>query len=96
MKVVEKIMKLNKRKLFTKKQKNNIINEAYNPLKVNLIYMERDDLFMIEIENEVLSEIMKETNFIKKIMFRSLKKDFIKVYKKGIKKGFNWCNNNVT
>lgn len=43
-------------------------------------------------KNVVRNEVMKELNFIERIFFR---KKFIKVYKEGVRKGFNWSNNIV-
>ena len=37
-----------------------------------------------------LKEVTKELNFIERIFF---KEKFIKIYKNGIKKGFNWEEN---
>lgn len=79
--------------VFTKKEKNIIISKDYNPLKVNyeLIY-ERDGLFMNETKDILLNEITEELNFIERIFFKN---KFIKVYKKGVRKGFNWSYNIV-
>lgn len=48
---------------------------------------------IVEEKNVVLDEVLEETSFIKKIIFKAFKEDFIKVYKKGVKQGFNWSNN---
>lgn len=40
------------------------------------------------MENEVIEEL----NFVERILFR---KKFIEIYKKGIKRGFNWSNKTV-
>lgn len=37
------------------------------------------------------NEIIKELNFKEKIIFKLLKKMFIKVYKTGVEKTFNSC-----
>jgi len=78
----------NERKVFTKKRGNSKINKNCNPLKVNyrLIYKRRDGLYM---EKETLKEIKVILNFKEKIFACLLRKTFIKVYKKGIEKGFN-------
>ena len=75
------------KKLFIKEKKNNIISDKYNPLNY-----EREGLFMKGTKDVVLDEIMEELNFIERIFFKN---KFIKVYKKGVRKGFNWSNNIV-
>lgn len=86
----------NVEKLFTKNDKNIIINDKYNLLSEDCQrFYEREGLLMKETEEVVLDEVMKEANFIKRIILKILKKDFIKVYKKGVKEGFNWSNNIV-
>lgn len=80
-------------KVFTKKEENNIINENYIPLKVNFKnLLEKDGLFMNETKDILLNEITEELNFIERIFFKN---KFIKVYKKGVRKGFNWSYNIV-
>lgn len=83
---------MNVEKVFTKEIKNNIINEKYNPLSVDDKIYEREGLFMRETKDIVLDEIMEELNFVERIFFKN---KFIKVYKKGVRKGFNWSNNIV-
>ena len=88
----------NKRKVFTKEKGNSRININYNPLKVNyrLIYKRRDGLHM---EKGILKEIKAILNFKEKIFACLLRKTFIKVYKKGIEKGFNskmWKSNAIS
>lgn len=78
--------------LFTKDEKNNIINQKYNLLNKDDMFYEREGLFMRETKDVVLDEVEEELNFIERIFFR---KKFIKVYKKGIRKGFNWSNSIV-
>lgn len=84
MKKVEK----NAKKVFTKKESNDIIKKDYNPLKVNKKIYERGSGLLME-DKVLLSEVTEELNFIEKLLF---KRKFIKIYKKGIKKGFNWNN----
>lgn len=75
----------NNEKVFTKKKGKHIIREDYKPSDVDnklLIYKRRSGLYM--------EEVLEKLNFLEKIF---LKKKFIEVYKKGIKKGFNWSNN---
>lgn len=83
MKVVEK--------LFTKNQKNIIMKENYNPFEVKKFT--KEGLVMNITDKEILCEIMTEKNFLKRILVKAFKKDFINVYKDGVKKGFNWSNN---
>lgn len=83
---------MNVEKVFTKEIKNNIINEKYNPLNKDESFYEREGLFMKKTKDVVLDEIMEELNFIERIFFKN---KFIKVYKKGVRKGFNWGNNIV-
>lgn len=79
----------NKGKVFTKKKAKDIIKKDYNPLKVNyrLIYKRRDGLY--KMEKEILKEIKVALNIKEKIVAGILGKTFVKVYKKGIEKGFN-------
>jgi len=84
--VEEENVVLNAKNIFTKKESNNIMKKEYNLLS------EREGLCMKEIENLELNEVLQELNFIEKIFF---KKKFIKIYKKGIRKGFNCSNFNV-
>lgn len=96
MKYVELNETINK-KLFTKNERNNIINLNYNPLKVdcNINLQKRRDYIMKETKDILIKEINKELNFIEKIIFVFLRKSFIKTYKSGIRKGFNWENFSV-
>lgn len=82
-------------KIFTKKEKNNIMVKKYNPLNKDEGFYEREGLFMRETEELVLDEVMEGANFIRRIILKVFKKDFIKVYKKGVKEGFNWSDNTV-
>lgn len=50
---------------------------------------------MKETKDILIKEINKELNFIEKIIFVFLRKSFIKTYKSGIRKGFNWENFSV-
>lgn len=78
----------NRQKLFTKKKTNNTIRKNYNPLKVNYkkVYKRGSRLCM---ENETLKEIKEILKWKDKIFIHIFPKAFIKVYKKGIEKGFN-------
>lgn len=83
-------------KVFTKEEKNNIISENYNPLKVNFkLICEREGLYMKRTRNILLEEVIEEPNFLEKIFFRFFKTSFINVYKAGVRTGFNWNNNDV-
>ena len=42
------------------------------------------------MEEELLKEICKDLNWKERIIVRLFKKSFIKVYKNGVKTGFNW------
>lgn len=86
--VVLKVLKENGKNVFTKKKGSSKIKKNCNPLKVNyrLIYKRRDGLHM---EKGILKEIKAILNFKEKIFACLLRKTFIKVYKKGIEKGFN-------
>ena len=42
------------------------------------------------MEEEILKEICKDLNWKERIIVRLFKKSFIKVYKNGVKTGFNW------
>lgn len=95
MKKKEKDVVLNKtkkskkeEKLFTKKKSNDTIEEDYNPLKVNYKIYERGS-GSYSMKNEILKEIGEELNWKGKIFIHIFPKAFIKVYKKGIEKGFN-------
>lgn len=79
--------------IFTKSISNSTIKKNYNPLKVNCkIYKRRDGLYMRKTKDISLDEVIEELNFIEKVFF---KRKFIEVYKKGIKRGFNWSNTDV-
>ncbi len=78
------------KKVFTKNESNNIIRKKYNPLKANK--SEREGLFMKEKDVVLLEELGEKLNFIEKIFF---KKKYIRIYKEGVKRGFNWSNFNV-
>ena len=84
MKIVEEI--------FTKNQTNNIISKKYNPLNKDEGFYERKGLSMRGTKDVVLDEVMEGTSFIRRIIFKVFKEDFIKVYKEGVKDGFNWSN----
>ena len=79
-------------KIFTKEIKNNIISEKYNPLNKDESFYESEGLFMKETKDVLLNEVIEELNFIERIFFKN---KFIKVYKKGVRKGFNWSYNIV-
>ena len=68
------------KKLFTREDKNIIINEKYNPLKVNfkLIY-EREGLCVNKTKDVLLNEITKELNLKEIIILKIFKKTFYKV-----------------
>ena len=42
------------------------------------------------MENEIAKEICKNLKWREKIIVKLFKKSFIKVYKNGVKTGFNW------
>jgi hypothetical protein len=42
------------------------------------------------MEKETLKEICKDLNWKERILVRLYKKSFIKIYKKGVRTGFNW------
>jgi len=44
------------------------------------------------MERDVVEKIMKECNWWERIIIKVFKKIFIKVYKIGVKVGFNWDN----
>ena len=44
------------------------------------------------VKNVVLYEVMKELNWRESIVVGLFKKTFNKIYKNGIRKGFNWNN----
>lgn len=89
MKNVAKEIEKESRNVFTKKSVSNTIRKNCNPLKV---YKRRDGLYMRKTKDISLDEVIEELNFIEKVFF---KRKFIEVYKKGIKKGFNWSNTDV-
>jgi len=68
--------------------------------KREVIFMEKDVVVEeirkdgLYVKNEVLlyQDIIEELNFVEKIFFKS---KFIQVYKKGLKRGFNWNYNTV-
>ena len=41
-------------------------------------------------DKEILHEIITGKNFFKRVILKTFKKDFINIYKEGIKRGFNW------
>ncbi|MCI8617676.1 MAG: hypothetical protein HFJ60_05520 [Clostridia bacterium] len=47
---------------------------------------------MKEKDVVLLEELGEKLNFIEKIFF---KKKYIRIYKEGVKRGFNWSNFNV-
>lgn len=47
------------------------------------------------MKEEIIREIMKECNWWEKIVVKVLGKMFVKVYKTGIKAGFNWNSKTV-
>lgn len=78
--------------IFTKSISNSTIKKNYNPLKVNCkICKRRDGLYMNKTK-DAENEVMEELNFIERIFF---KRKFVEVYKKGVRKGFNWNNSIV-
>ncbi len=81
-------MEKNEKKLFTNSKSNNIMRKN-NPLKAK---SEREGLFMKEKDVVLLEELGEKLNFIEKIFF---KKKYIRIYKEGVKRGFNWSNFNV-
>lgn len=76
-------------KRFTKKKNNNIIRKNYNPLNKELLKSyKREGLFMEE--KDIVLKQIKEVLTLKEVEI--LKKNIgicIKIYKKGIEKGFN-------
>lgn len=82
----KKFAKIEK-KLFTEKERNSKIKKDYNPLKVNYkIYRRGNGLYM---ENDQLKEIRNVLNWKERILINIFPKTIIKIYKKGIEKGFN-------
>lgn len=74
-------------KLFTNSKSNNIMRRKYNPLKANKI--EREGLPMKEMNELVLQEI-KQVLTAKEIEVLERHTEIcVKIYKKGIEKGFN-------
>ena len=48
---------------------------------------------MENVERDVvLNEVIEEPKFIERVIFRLFRKTFIKVYKEGVRRGFNWNN----
>lgn len=84
----------NCRKLFTKEKKKNIIEKNCNPSLVNKKKLRKKGLSMINTKDIVWNEMTEGVNLKEKIIIRLFFKEFKKIYKKGIKRGFNW--NNVT
>lgn len=81
--VKNEIVNENRRKIFTKKSKNNIImSEDYNPSNKGKVFYERKGFVMRETKDIVLKEITKELNYVEKIIVRIFFKTFIKVYNK--------------
>ena len=81
--VKNEIVNENRRKIFTKKSKNNIImSEDYNPSNKGKVFYERKGFVMRETKDTVLKEITKELNYVEKIIVRIFFKTFIKVYNK--------------
>lgn len=75
-------------KVFTNEKRKDIIGVDYNPLKVNFnkIY-EREGMCMKK--DIILKEIREELDWKEKTLAYLFPNVFIKVYKKGIEKGFN-------
>lgn len=55
-------------------------------------YMYSKEKGVDEMKDVVLDEAMKELNFIERIIAGMFKKTFNKIYKNGIRRGFNWDN----
>lgn len=75
-------VKKNVSKVFTKSEKDIIIEKNYNPLN------ESEGLFMKE-KNIILEEIEKGLSEQEKELLKEHTDICIKIYKKGIEKGFN-------
>jgi len=45
-------------------------------------------------EKELVEEIVKgcSLNFFERIVVRRYRKIYVKIYRKGLQDGFNWCN----
>jgi len=72
--------------LFTKEESNNIIKENYNPFTVNKNLRKKG----LNMEKDILlEEIKKELTIEEKEILRKYTGICIKIYKKGIEKGFN-------
>ncbi len=87
---IERKHKENEQKVFTKSRIIDIINKDYNPLKVNYknkIIYERDECY--NMEYLMLKEFKRDFSFRERLFIHMFSKTFIKVYKKGIEKGFN-------
>lgn len=62
-------------KIFTEKEKNNIMSEDYNPLKVNYkIIYERDEVYMKGEVLKVVKKLSKKYNKKEKLIFEMIKK----------------------
>ena len=91
--IVEKFMKLNKGKVFTKKLKKDIMETDYIPLKVNyenlfekdgLLMEKRKEILLDEEENVLIKKFSKSKKFIE--LLRKICDDFnIDNYKVEIK-----------
>lgn len=55
-------------------------------------YMYSKEKGVDEMKDVVLDEVMKELSWRERIVIRLFKKTFNKIYKNGIRKGFNWNN----
>ena len=82
----------NVEKVFTKNLEKGIMNEKYNLLDEDEKINEREGLSMRKTNDAILKEITGEASFLKRIIFKVFKDDIIKVYKQGVKDGFNWNN----
>lgn len=81
--------KENIKKEFTIRERKDIINEEHNLLNKDENFYEREGLYVMKTKDVVLNEIIKELNYVEKIIVRIFSKTFVKVYKMGITFGFN-------
>lgn len=104
--VVSKNLKENKGKVFTKKNKKDYNKFKVKPLiskvlikftdisrlnSCNRCIYEREGLYMKETK-EIFKELKKELTFKERIITKIFKKTFIKIYRLGMIRCFNYYN----
>lgn len=82
-------MKEKLKKLFTNDKCNNIISKDYNPFKVNCKIYESEGLSMKDEEDIILKEMQKDLTLEERKIVKLYFDVCMKLYKKGIEKGFN-------